>query len=337
MHTKSRNLEDKPIGGYFGWEFPLTQEGFPHQDGVLLNSCHHAIQYLLQHLSPVIRVYIAYYTCDSVEWPLKALNLGYGFYHINRNLEISEDIALQPGEYIIYTNYFGIKDAYIKHLKSKYGSQLIIDNAQAYYAKDIVGCYQIYSPRKYVGIPDGGILIPTVGSDYETLDQSYSYECCNALLQRADGEIAKGYKSFKDSEGKLEEQDVRRMSILTITMLSSMNHASIVERRRNNFIYLHDHLQESNKLSTMIGFSMQQKFECPMVYPYYTNDMDLRDRLISNKIFVARYWPNVLDWCKPGDTEYELTTHIIPLPIDQRYGKEDMDRIIKIINHESIN
>ena len=62
-----------------------------------------------------------------------------------------------------------------------------------------------------------------------------------------------------------------------------------------------------------------------------TNDESLRERLIKNKVFVARYWPNVLEWCKEEDFEYRLATQIIPLPIDQRYGKNDMERILEII------
>ena len=57
----------------------------------------------------------------------------------------------------------------------------------------------------------------------------------------------------------------------------------------------------------------------------------LKKRLIDNKIFVATYWPNVLEWCKEDDIEYKLCKSIIPIPIDQRYGKEDMNRILEII------
>ena len=70
---------------------------------------------------------------------------------------------------------------------------------------------------------------------------------------------------------------------------------------------------------------------CPMVYPYYTDDIDLRERLIKQHIFVAQYWPNVLEWCTPKEIEYSLCQHIIPLPIDQRYNRDDMDRIVNVI------
>lgn len=34
------------------------------------------------------------------------------------------------------------------------------------------------------------------------------------------------------------------------------------------------------------------------------------------------------------DLEYELSTHIIPSPIDQRYGEKEMLRIIEFLNNE---
>ena len=61
-----------------------------------------------------------------------------------------------------------------------------------------------------------------------------------------------------------------------------------------------------------------------MVYPYLTNDISLRMKLIRNKIFVASYWSGINDI-------NNFTNTIIPLPIDQRYDKADMDKILKII------
>ena len=68
-----------------------------------------------------------------------------------------------------------------------------------------------------------------------------------------------------------------------------------------------------------------------MVYPYLTDREGLRDHLIKEKIYVARYWPNVLEWTTADSLEWYLTRQMIPLPIDQRYGKNEMNRIINCI------
>jgi hypothetical protein len=74
-------------------------------------------------------------------------------------------------------------------------------------------------------------------------------------------------------------------------------------------------------------------FECPLVYPYWCeNGSELKKKLIGQNIFVATYWPNVFEWAKQNDLEYNLANHVVCLPIDQRYGNEDMERIIKSID-----
>lgn len=321
---------DKPIGGYFGWEFPESDGHFPQDHGLLVNSGHHGLQYILQQLQPVKKVYISYFTCDSVLTPLKVLNIPYQFYHINEQLEIAESISLSEGEYLIYTNYYGIKDAYAASLFNVYGSHLIIDNAQALFAKPVEGCYQFYSPRKFVACPDGGMVVPNVG-DASALEQSKSYDKCLSLLQRADGDIPAGHASFKAVSRQLAEDELMLMSQLTESLLRSKDYAKVQQVRKANFNYLHSNLQDKNRLSSLLDAQMQQTFECPLIYPFYAEDPSLRQKLIAEKIFLAQYWPNVLEWCSPGETEYELTTHVIAIPVDQRYGREDMDRIIKII------
>jgi hypothetical protein len=69
----------------------------------------------------------------------------------------------------------------------------------------------------------------------------------------------------------------------------------------------------------------------PMVYPYLTDDTTLRQRLIDNQIFVAKYWSNIAGWCQPDILEYKLMNNLISLPINQRYGVKEMDKIIKIV------
>ena len=68
-----------------------------------------------------------------------------------------------------------------------------------------------------------------------------------------------------------------------------------------------------------------------MVYPYFVPINGLREKVIENKIFVARYWPKVLEWANPDDIDYQLAYKMQPLPIDQRYGEKEMYKIIKII------
>lgn len=325
------NIEKQFIGGYLDWEFPIGINSFPHEEGVLVNSGHGALQLILQHINMVTKVWIPYYTCNIVLDTLKKLRIRYEFYHINYDLEVVELPRLRENEYLVYVNYFGIMDRYVDFLAEIYGAQLIIDNAQAFFACPHKDCYQIYSPRKFVGVPDGGVALSPVGLDISYLQSGKSYDICQHLLMRSEGLVLEGYDYFKNNEKTLGFESLKKMSTITQKILHSLDYESIISIRRHNYKYLDSHLHASNGLKKLLYRRNIEECECPMIYPYYTDDLHLRERLIRQHIFVAQYWPNVFEWCSINDIEYSLCQHIIPLPIDQRYNKDDMNKIINMI------
>lgn len=314
----------KPIGGYFELEL-FGINNFPHINGIFVNTGRNALELILNSISKIQTIYIPYYTCDVVLEPLNKLNINYSFYRINESLELIENIELKKDEYLLYTNYFGIKDDYIEKLDEKYGSNLIVDNAQALYAQPTTKC--LYSPRKFVGIPDSGIAYTDSYVDINSYAIDYSSDRFDHLLIRHDKGATAGYTAFKENSAKLKEHDIKQTSVLTKQLISSIDFEAIQQKRIANFKYLHSYLKDSNRLN-IDSFG---DFACPMVYPYYTDDNTLKSKLIENKIFVATYWPNVFQWCNIEDIEYKLANKIIAIPIDQRYGIEEMNKIIKII------
>lgn len=316
----------KEIGGYFELELPFVGN-MPNSDGVMLNTGRNALEFVLCNLGIIKTIYIPYFTCDVVLEPIEKLNIKYSFYRINENLEIEDDITLSENEYILYTNYYGIKDSYIQQLNGKYADKLIIDNAQALYAVPTINC--IYSPRKFVGLPDGGIAFVNADTNVEIYEKDESYNRCEHLLIRHDVGASAGYSKFRENSAKLHNNQIKQMSNFTREMISSIDFSDVKKRRLDNFTYLHNILSTDNKLD-IDSFG---SFNCPMVYPYLTDDKKLKTRLIENKIFVATYWPNVKEWCNESMTEWQLADRVISIPIDQRYGIEDMKRIISIINN----
>ena len=317
----------KAIGGYFSLELPPVQRSYIHENGIHLNSGRNALEYILKSLPNIQCLWIPYYTCNVILEPLKKLDIPYCFYSINENLELTDEIELGKNEYLLITNYFGIKDIYIKKLAPRYGERLIVDNAQAFFAEPIEGIKTVYSPRKFVGIPDGGIAYMENGLDISELEQDISYDRCSHLLKRLDLGAESGYTDFRVNSHQLMNQPIKRMSKLTWSLLKGIDFDSVKKQRRENFKQLHEALSEINQLH----IPDMNTFACPMVYPFYTSDDTLKKQLIENKIFVATYWPNVLDWCKKNMFEYELARKLIAIPIDQRYGQIDISGIIDLI------
>lgn len=312
----------KAIGGYFSLELPLCGEY--HKDAIGLNTGRNCLEYILR-ARKYNKVYIPYYTCEVILEPLKKLNVTYAFYNIALNLEITDDIQLKSNEALLYTNYFGLKQRYIENLVTQYGKQLIIDNTQAFYAKPIQGIDTFYTCRKFFGVADGAYLYidKLLVEDFE---KDESYDRMTHLLKRIDLSAEEGFADFRKVDDGLDNQPIRKMSKLTQRIMQSIDYEVVAKKRKMNFLMLHEILGEENSL--VLSF---EDDEVPMVYPFLAPIKGLREKLIENQVFVARYWPNVLEWTAKDDIEGHLANQMLPLPIDQRYDEIDINRIIQIV------
>lgn len=308
----------KPIGGYFELELPRFLE--LHANAIALNGGRFCLEYILR-CKKYRKVYVPYFTCDSVVEPLEKLGIPYEFYHVDKDYKIADEIKLAEDEALLYTNYWGLQDDYCLKLASKYNQQLVLDYTQAFYSKPICGIDTIYSCRKFFGVPDGGYLYTDVKADFEIV-QDESYTRMNSLVKRIDLSPEAGYYDFHKVSAEFHHLPIRWMSKFTKRMMQGIDYASVAQRRLDNYNYLRKHL----------GGRQLCYGEVPMVYPYIAaQGQELRKKLIENKVFVAKYWPNVDDWAGAEATETWMANHILPLPIDQRYDEEDMERIINII------
>lgn len=235
------------------------------------------------------------------------------------NKKIKED------EVILYINYFGLKTKCLHTIKRKY-KNVIIDNTQAFYAKPINNTDTIYSPRKFFGVSDGGYLYTDISSD-KKIKKDVSYKRYKYLLKRIDLGAEEGYYDFQKNEEELNDQEILEMSNLTSNILSSLDYKKIKNKRKENFKILHNKLKKMNEIE--IDESLIDNG--PMVYPLLLKNEVIRKYLIQNKIYVATYWKDVLKRVNEDSFEYYLTNYLIPLPIDQRYDKEDMQYIAELI------
>lgn len=315
----------EPIGGYFSLELPKHEEY--HKNAIRLNTGRNCLEYILR-CRKYNKVYIPYYTCDVVLEPFQKLDITYEFYHINIHLEISKDIRLKEDEALLYTNYYGLKQRYVEHLAEQYGQQLIVDNTQAFYDKPANGIDTFYTCRKFFGVPDGAYLYTDKQLDIE-LEEDESYERCTSLLKRIDLGPEAGYGNFREISKSLVGQPIKKMSKLTHRMMQGIDYTEVALQRKTNYIQLQKTLNNSNCLNLTL-----EDDAVPMVYPYMISAQNLREQLIANKIFIAHYWPNVLEWCGKSDWEYGLAENLVCLPIDQRYGDKEMNRIIEILQNE---
>ena len=231
-----------------------------------------------------------------------------------------------------------MKDKYIRDvLVKKYKDRLIIDNTQAFFSRPIEGIDTFYSVAgKYFGVPDGGLLYTTKYLN-EDLEQNYTYDKSLYLIGRLDDSPEPFYEYLLNEREKKYNQPIKKMSKFSEAILRSINYEKVKLIRERNFYYLHSYLRDYNMLTPLIdeaGF-----INGPFVYPLLVdNGEELKKKLISNRIYVATYWPVVLEkeyWKNelgvegPNDWEVYLAKNLVPLPIDQRYDLSDMEYVLK--------
>lgn len=311
-------MSQRPIGGYFELELPSYPE--LHSKARALNSGRFCLEYVLR-CKKYSKVYVPYFTCDSAIEPIVKLDVPYEFYHIDRQYHIVGDIVLSDNEALMYTNYWGLQSEYCLELSREYGAQLILDYTQAFYAKPIEGVDTFYSCRKFFGVPDGGYLYTEGNADF-AIEQDESYTRMNSLVKRIDQSPEAGYEDFRRCSETFHSFPIRYMSKFTKRLMQGINYRLVAERRRENYEYLRMALGGIPLVDDAV----------PMIFPYTIEDgQTLRKHLIQNRVFVAKYWPNVDDWAGANASETWMANNILPLPIDQRYGIEDMKRIIELI------
>lgn len=313
---------NEAIGGYF--ELELRKGEHYHATALRLNTARNCLEYVLLQRG-YKHVYLPDYTCEVLLEPMAKLNVAYDFYPVDERLEPAMLPELKQDGAILYTNYFGLKEDCVRRMMEQYGERLIVDNAQAFFAQPIEGIDTFYSARKFLGVPDGAYLYTSVPA-LDGLTQDVSWQRASHLLVRADESAEAGFADYQANNATLHGQDIRRMSRLTDAILGGVDYEDVMRVRRENYRHLNEALVASNK--SQLDLSGEA---VPMVYPYWTENGELRRKLQENRVYTATYWACVKRWTKPDAVAYRLAESLIAIPCDQRYGKKEMNRIIEMI------
>ena len=206
--------------------------------------------------------------------------------------------------------------------------RVIVDSAHSLLSQyDVFAA--IYSPRKFFGIPDGGILLVDHSIDVSNLSRNTDVSMAvSALELRLSGQIAEGYKFFLEAEASLASSEVSLMSEISFDIISCTPFASAKRLRLDNFNYLHNILGSYNQLTKSVDLT---SCVSPLYYPFLIpSGSYLRPILISNNIFTPCFWSSC-EHEKLSELEQHLVMNCLLLPIDQRYNLKDMKRMSDFI------
>ena len=319
------------IGGYFQLELQLEKKD-KYPQALKFQSARAAFYALLQQMPNIRRVYLPSYICDSMLAPVHATGKYLEFYEINEGFHIQERVSLRNDDILVYVDYFGVCCANVQKILEEYPpEQVVIDCSQAFYSGPYDCLANIYSPRKFFGVPDGGLLITKRSMNVQLEDDQDSIHRMSHLLRRLAFSAEEGYANYRLAEASLTDPKPKAMSKLTLNLLQSINYCEIERRRKSNFNFLHNALKKSNLLS------LDEVKNAAMCYPYLPEKKIDRSVLAKNRIFIPLYWPEVLERKGVSGFGVRAAQNLIAIPCDQRYGFADLTAILNGLGDEVLS
>lgn len=309
----------REMGGYLPLELSRGQEyihGVPADRFRRLNSGRTAVWYAVRSCGAE-RVFLPHFCAPSVARAAQEAGARVCYYRVNEALEPLE-LSAGPEDAVVLVNYCGLLDRQIHdYARIHPEHRLIVDNAGAFFCPPVwrEGVYNVYSCRKFIGVPDGAYLLGYPLSDLE-LEQGRSAHRAGFLLESLESGTSGGYPMSLDNEQQLAAEKAG-MSNFTLCLLESANYDKIRQKRRDNYTCLQELLGERNGLKLPLG-------ECvPQYYPFLGVE-GLREHLLRHRIYMPVLWRKCFDEAMDGWVEQRYSRQICCLPIDQRYDREDM-------------
>ena len=305
----------KEIGGYI--ELDTYALPMLHKNAIPLNSGRNALAYLFR-LRNIRKIKLPYFICASIPGVCDREGVAKSYYRVGLDFRPEDALRLEHDEWLFLVNFYGqLSNEDIAGYADRFG-RVIVDNTNAYFQMPVEGVDTLYSCRKYFGVADGAFLYADKTLD-EEFPQDASYGRMRFLLGRYERTASEFYADYAANNRFFADEPIKKMSKLTRNLLRGIDYAAAETRRRENFDYLHRRLGRANQLRLKPGtFS----------YPFKVRDgARIRKQMQAEKIYIPTLWPTVFEIADSKSVEYEMARDILPLPIDQRYGLEEMEYV----------
>jgi len=318
-------LNKVAIGGYFALEHE-TGGGLDWLEySAGYQSARSAFAAAVIALRPTT-VWLPNFICGVINDTLHSINASVRHYALTEALEVPENVALAPNDLLVCVDYFGINGVAVRRAIERFGvEKVLVDASQSLFFDHQRGCTTVYSPRKFLGVPDGGLVRTSLQLKLsKTPVEADSVARCQHLLYRLADLTELGYTKFQEAEASLRGCEPVAMSQITRAMLMSTNVETIAAKRVSNY-------QRLASLLSTSGFDVPDlpPNSVPLCCPVSCGAaIRVRSELASQRIFTPTYWA---DAKIPEDDQVALRMRdrTVYLPCDQRYGEPELLRLTR--------
>ena len=314
-----------------------AQPSFLAEPHIKLSTARSAFTLLNRFLSPGT-AWLPSYLCGVVLGGFSSGSTRVRFYAVDERLRVAEDRWLdevRTGDMVVFIDYFGFSFwGEFGASARKRGAWVVEDACQAMLNECFCehSHYVIFSPRKFVGVPDGGILLAQGEASLPKQElppppPEWWLDALAASQLRAEYDQHGGDRQWfvlfhmTDPCGPVEPTRMSELGCLLLT--HAIVYGPIARTRRENFRALAAALPE------FAVFPELPELVVPLGFPVRLSHRDH----VRNALFAADIFPPV-HWSLAGvvpDTfidSHQLAREIMTLPCDQRYGLSDMERLV---------
>lgn len=327
-----------PIGGFIGLESRGEAPGRGADFGGAAQLRFWNARAALAHLLSVLdvqRVWLPAYICPEPALAAAEHGRDVQFYPVGDDLVPDGDALardLRAGDAVLGVDYFGARSEILPDLAARFPEVVWIqDRAQALWPEaNAWGDHILYSPRKVVGAPDGGVLV----SRAQAIPQPpWASDDDQSRLEpaRMRAEDPQGLRSdvwfplYRAAEAAMTTEP-RRISELSDAKLDALDIPAIVRRRRDNAEIL------LAAVGDAVLFRPDRLLNGTVLgVPVVVGDAaEVGARMAEVGIFCARHWPVLPSPAAAYPTEHALSRHLLTLPCDHRYDASDMARVADV-------
>ena len=327
-------------------------------DYIFYSSGRAALAEVLEQLKPQHPILIPSYLCESILQPFIEQNLDYEFYKVNEKLIINtenlkEKLENKTYSAIYFINFFGFYDKkFRKNYKNGvFGNiQLIEDCTHSALVPNVLGKQKYFgdfifgSLRKTLPLSDGAFIFDEkkifaktpIERDNDFARLKYQGKTLRKIFLKNQA-LTEIEEIYLDLLARAEEVINKRVPRTLISenafdILNQLDLSLIYQKRRENFIYLSQKLQESKAFKEKAYIIKEiDDFEIPYMMPIFiksNNRNEIRSQLRGKGVFTSVIWANPEEVnSEEFSTSKMLSDHILCLPVDQRYNEKDMDAI----------
>ena len=310
------------------------------------------------------RILLPALCCESMVNPFQENGYEVSYFKLNPDLSANtQDIfsKLQSADVFLYMNYFGIQsltDGILQLIRERFHAIVIEDTTHDILSprcNEFIPDYIIGSIRKWVAIPDGGLLFSK--DQFEVFvkeEDAFFSDIRTEALKNKSLYLKSGNLQLKElfrsqlveaNEYLSNDKSVIGMSPRSAKIMERMDFKKIAKVRHENFLVLAEGLKDmvgikqlglivskvtGNSIDNAPGkVSNTGPNSTILYYPIIVDSRDkLQKTLADSGIYCPVIWPlpkNAVSVCEVSDY---ISNHMLALPCDQRYGTSEIGQII---------